>query len=149
MYTSELFIAAAADIHICPAGLMSIMDLHNEHRARHRVASLAWSSRLESGAQEWADNCVFSHSQSGDGENLAKGYSSVDDAVRAWYNEETSYNYNSPSFSKSTGHFTQMVWKGTTELGCGYNAGCKMLVCRYAPAGNVQGQFGKNVLPPV
>ena len=48
-------------------------------------------------------------------------------------------------------HFTQVVWKGTTELGCAH-ALCNNLipgagqahfyVCEYSPSGNVIGQFG-------
>jgi hypothetical protein len=29
------------------------------------------------------------------------------------------YNWNAPGFSSATGHFTQVVWKATTEVGCG------------------------------
>jgi hypothetical protein len=36
-----------------------------------------------------------------------------------WYNEVKDYNFNNPGFGGSTGHFTQLVWVGTTELGCG------------------------------
>ncbi|KAI8469403.1 MAG: CAP domain-containing protein [Monoraphidium minutum] len=44
-------------------------------------------------------------------------------------------------------HFTQIVWKGSTQLGCGFASGCKMLVCRYSPPGNMIGSFGANVSP--
>jgi len=36
-----------------------------------------------------------------------------------WYNEINKYNYTSPGFSKETGHFTQVVWKNSKELGIG------------------------------
>jgi hypothetical protein len=39
----------------------------------------------------------------------------------------------------------KMVWRASKELGCGYTADCRMYVCRYAPAGNVLGQFQQNV----
>lgn len=58
-------------------------------------------------------------------------------------------------------HFTQLVWKGTTQIGCAIvtcpgNAGLfgtdtpyKSLTCEYASRrGNVQGAFVSNVLPP-
>ena len=51
-----------------------------------------------------------------------------------------------------TGHFTQVVWKGSTELGIGKATGkkgtmyCTYIVGRYRPAGNFQGKFKENVL---
>ena len=52
-----------------------------------------------------------------------------------------------PAVSRSgnwsdVGHYTQMVWKGTTRLGCAVRKGRKwdFLVCRYSPPGNVVGQ---------
>ena len=54
-----------------------------------------------------------------DGENLAAGYPTVTDAVDAWGNERTKYNFNDPGFSEATGHFTQLVWKATRTVGCG------------------------------
>jgi hypothetical protein len=52
----------------------------------------------------------------------------------------------------STGHFTQLVWKGTTQVGCG-RTNCSdksdlsgyLFVCEYSPAGNVEGAFTANV----
>ena len=50
-----------------------------------------------------------------------------------------------------TGHFTQVVWKGSTELGIGKATGkkngmyCTYIVGRYRPPGNFQGRFQQNV----
>ena len=42
-----------------------------QYRASHNAPPLTWSSELASGAQTWADACVFQHSHiSGFGENL-------------------------------------------------------------------------------
>ena len=49
------------------------------------------------------------------------------------------------------GHFTQVVWNGSTKLGVGYAHGtsrgmkCTWAVGRYAPPGNYGGQYVKNV----
>jgi glioma pathogenesis-related protein 2 len=49
------------------------------------------------------------------------------------------------------GHFTQVVWKGSREIGVGRSfaeGGLRVfVVCNYYPAGNVIGRFKDNVLP--
>jgi hypothetical protein len=48
------------------------------------------------------------------------------------------------------GHFTQVVWKDTTEVGMGIAISeheC-YVVANYLNAGNVEGAFEQNVLPP-
>ena len=68
------------------------------------------------------------------------------------YKEIKSYDYNNPSYSGATGHFTQVVWKSTTKVGAGiatYNEGNNVvtyIVARYEPAGNVIGAFEANVI---
>ena len=71
----------------------------------------------------------------------------TDHAVETWYAERTGYDYAEPlkNFAK-TGMFTQMVWKGSTKMGCGIKD--KILVCHYCPGGNFIGRFEKNVLRP-
>jgi uncharacterized protein YkwD len=151
------------------------LSKHNGHRSTHRSPALTSSSSLNNSAQNWAQylatNGVFQHSSASQrnnaGENLYVYYttaSSVDStnlgnmAVKSWYDEVSKYDYNNPGFSSATGHFTQVVWKSSTQLGCGAAKGVKTLngtkynafyvVCHYSPAGNVQGQFPANVLKP-
>ena len=52
-------------------------------------------------------------------------------------------------FSMETGHFTQLVWKGTKSVGCGKATcnGLDIYVCNYDPAGNWERQYKQNVLP--
>ena len=77
------------------------------------------------------------------GENIfaASYVASGADAVAYWVAEKQYYDYDSNSCSRVCGHYTQVVWRETTKLGCGvYN--CPNLdynyaiVCNYAPAGN-------------
>ncbi|KAF8888246.1 CAP domain-containing protein [Infundibulicybe gibba] len=65
---------------------------------------------------------------------------------------------NNPGFSSATGHFTQVVWKGTTQVACAvancgagtiFSQASGYVVCRYSPPGNVIGQFPQNVGRPV
>ncbi|MEM6405322.1 MAG: CAP family protein [Pseudomonadota bacterium] len=76
-------------------------------------------------------------------------------AVHAWYEELENYDYQTGSSTNGQviGHFTQVVWKGATKFSCGaaHKTEGEMVkayvVCRYAPAGNVRGQYTANVLP--
>ncbi|QLQ78501.1 hypothetical protein HG537_0A07480 [Torulaspora globosa] len=133
----------------------TILNAHNSKRSLHQnTPSLSWSNELATYAQNYADkyDCsgTLTHSGGPYGENLALGYD-VTGSVDAWYNEIKSYDYNNPSFSSSTGHFTQVVWKSTTQVGCGIkqcnNAWGSYIICSYNPAGNMIGDFANNVEP--
>ncbi len=127
---------------------------HNKFRVRHHAPNLVWDNTLADYAERHAQHCQFKHSSSPYGENLAAGYMSMTAAINAWYAEHIAYSYAHPGFSMATGHFTQLVWKSTKKLGCGY-AQChdkrgtpwKFWVCEYSPAGNILGKFKANVLP--
>ena len=49
------------------------------------------------------------------------------------------YDFENPGFNGATGHFTQVVWKESVKLGCGYSG--SYITCRYCPAGNMMGAF--------
>ncbi len=135
---------------------IEIVSLHNQLRETHHAPKLIWDDQLASYAEHYASQCRFQHSSSPYGENLAAGYPTLSAAIHAWSNEQKQYSYFSPGFSMKTGHFTQIVWKATQKIGCGY-VSCdgkngtpgNYLVCEYSPAGNVASRryFEKNVLP--
>lgn len=91
------------------------------------------------------------------GENLAYAMSSSQDfrtdfdttPTTRWYQEILDYDFSAPGFGEKTGHFTQVVWKASTKMGCGTASdGPNVYVtCRYSPAGNLMGAFPDNVLP--
>ena len=62
------------------------------------------------------------------------------------------YPFDTNSFKSGTGHFTQVVWKGSTTLGLGVAKGerqnmiCYYAVARYRPPGNYDSKFLKNVV---
>jgi uncharacterized protein YkwD len=134
------------------------LNAHNSFRAEHGAPALTWSNKLADKAQQWANECVFKHSGGTlgpFGENLAAGTGAfpIDKAVKGWTDEARDYNRNDPQAS----HFTQVVWKASTELGCAH-AKCDGIfdasfgkaeyhVCEYNPQGNVDGQFEQNVQP--
>ena len=69
------------------AELTRALDLHNQYRSKHQVGPLSWDDNLQRSAQNWADRCVWEHSNGDYGENLAKGQQSFEEAVQDWYNE--------------------------------------------------------------
>jgi pathogenesis-related protein 1 len=133
----------------------AILAAHNRLRSAHCARPLRWSDDLAATAQAWADSlrdrgCRFEHSRTAYGENLAAGTSlSADNAVALWAQEGESYSYRRASFSMETGHFTQMVWGATRQIGCGASEcqGMRLWVCHYDPPGNVLSLFAENVLP--
>jgi len=70
--------------------------------------------------------------------------------TEAWYNEHRKYDYNNrQNYQSDAGHFTQVVWKNSQEVGFGQAQGTSMnfAVAMYYPAGNFLGEFDKNVFP--
>ncbi|CAF1101113.1 unnamed protein product [Rotaria sordida] len=136
---------------------------HNYFRQLHCTAAMALNSTINTIAQNYANylatNNLFVHSGvSGLGENLWSMSSSVaitfingSSPTNSWYNEISLYNYGSPGFSSSTGHFTQVIWKESIQLGIGiaFTSDNKIakVVANYYPAGNKGGAFPSNVLP--
>jgi uncharacterized protein YkwD len=134
----------------------NVLDRHNYYRRMHGVPDVKWSSVIQKYAQEWAEKLaaedrMYHRQPNKYGENIywySGGDSDGTDAVNAWYSEIKNYNYAMPVFSMTTGHFTQVVWKGTTEIGCGKarsKSGNIYVVCNYSPPGNYRGQFKSNV----
>ncbi|XP_062552937.1 uncharacterized protein LOC134218091 [Armigeres subalbatus] len=134
---------------------------HNEHRRRHGAPDLVLHKELVRDAQQWAEILArddrFTYRQNSKyGENLYCLWSSdrhakpsAKDVCRSWYEEVKQYPFNQePRGVIKGGQFTQMVWKGTKELGVGIGqtrSGKVIVVCTYYPRGNVLGQFMANV----
>lgn len=131
---------------------------HNKCRYIHHSPPLIWSDSLSEGAQSWAEHLAESgslkHSLSTDyGENVAYSSCSLTgyDLSQLWYDEIKHYSFASPGFSSQTGHFTQLVWASSRELGVGRAVardGTFYYVARYSPPGNTLGFFEDNVQFP-
>lgn len=136
-----------------------ILASHNLERSRAGVAPLAWDMELGSGAAAYAQQLAiagrFAHSdrsrRPGIGENLwmgTHGAFSVEAMVGAWASEKQFFAPGIfPNVSRSgdwedVGHYTQMIWPSTRRIGCALAStpSIDYLVCRYATAGNVDGQ---------
>jgi hypothetical protein len=143
-----------------PANAMAktILDRHNFYRSQVGVPPLKWSDTLATNAQGWANQLAakggktLQHSQgSGEGENLwmgTTGYFSHQTMVDGWGEEKQYYQAGIfPDVSTTgnwsdVGHYTQLVWRNTTEVGCAIATagGNDILVCRYSKPGNYMGQ---------
>ncbi|KAF2788377.1 PR-1-like protein [Melanomma pulvis-pyrius CBS 109.77] len=132
----------------------AVLNGTNTYRRQHNATGLVWNSTLEAFAEAWGDDCRFGHSGGPYGENLASGYPNASASIVAWGHEREEYDFNKGDFSKQTGHFTQLVWKATTSVGCSRTRCDKhdsggapgwYVVCEYWPRGNVIGAFTENV----
>ncbi|GBF94313.1 hypothetical protein Rsub_06935 [Raphidocelis subcapitata] len=151
---AELALAQAGEGAVTP---MAMASTYSVLLSRHN----GWRRAHSAGALNWANKCKFQHSSGNYGENLYATSSTqvaraVDGSFYAWYNEIKDYDFSKPDFGYNTGHFTQVVWKGSTKIGCGYKLcptlagwapGRIIVVCQYSPPGNVIGAFAANVKP--
>lgn len=134
---------------------------HNAHRANHTdTPPLVWDESLASIAQQIGQSCNYAHDTStgggGYGQNIAAGKaaSEVGQVISdMFYNGECDLypGYGgepSTASFKSWGHFSQIVWKSTTAVGCatvdcsgrglggvGGNVPAHFTVCNYKSPG--------------
>jgi len=145
-----------AAITVADPRMAAIVDAHTRRRAEHCAPALQWSDALAHQAQAWVEHlresgCQLEHSGGDTGENLAAGTEgtlSPEAVVEMWYGEVSQYDFDRGGFSMDTGHFTQLVWVGSTLIGCGVTScdGLDVWACNYGPAGNVEGGYQANVL---
>ncbi|KAK3331247.1 CAP domain-containing protein [Apodospora peruviana] len=154
---------------------------HNRHRFNHSADALSWGQTYADYAEQVANTCKFAHDLTpgggGYGQNLAMyGTTSDPESLGAskalamgvtggWYNGEINKypgsNYGNPNTDMSAfhewGHYSQMVWKETQQVGCFTkycppgsmnDMGSWFTVCNYYPPGNMGGGYAANVLPP-
>ena len=146
----------------------AVLAAHNKARQNdvpgnpgEALRPLEWDDGLAAASQTYAETIARTQCGNGDhdpnrgevGENLSQAATSDSqappqggaDAVAAWVAEKADYTYanNTCTAGKVCGHYTQVVWRDTTKLGCG-RATCTAndmfhthWVCRYSPPGNM------------
>lgn len=152
---------AAAQVTSLPAETIAerLLAAHNAERLRLGLKPLVWSARLADHAKTWSQALAVSdmmeHSvaaaNANEGENLWFG-------TRDDYTPEEMIGFfiaegklfkpgRVPDISttgrwEDVGHYTQLIWQDTREVGCALTSNPRrdVLVCRYAPAGNITGQ---------
>ena len=133
-----------------------LLAAHNRERAAAAVPALRWSPELAVEARAWADHLGrtggFEHADGIDtGENLWAGtarHYAPEDMVGLWVAEKRHFQAGRfPANSRTgrvgdVGHYTQLMWRGTDQVGCALARGREdeVLVCRYSHAGNVIGR---------
>lgn len=152
-------IAGAAEAGERAAGAEEVwLAAHNRERAAFGTSPLRWNAELAAEAREWARQLargnVLRHSspaqRGGSGENLwmgSAGHYSPGEMIAAFAGEKRHFRAGTfPHVSRTgnwadVGHYTQVVWADTREVGCASERGrhYDVLVCRYWPAGNVMG----------
>lgn len=156
--------AANAALALTPVEQAEMLAAHNRWRQQAGVPEVQWSAALAANAQSWADNlkqqsCRMRHSAvRGTGENLywaspirystgavAPQPVTPTQVTNAWGGEEKFFDYatNTCAAGQMCGHYTQVMWRTTTQIGCA-RAVCsdhsQVWVCHYTPPGNWRGQ---------
>lgn len=137
-----------------------LLAAHNRERLAMAVPPLQWDPELAQGAARWADHLSrsgrFEHSPDDPqaepvGENIWGGTPRAympESMVGLWIAEKEHFRPGTfPNNSRSgrledVTHYTQLIWRRTTHVGCASSsAGAEeVMVCRYRTAGNVYGQ---------
>lgn len=158
-------LAGTATAQVIPAQQAAMLAAHNtlrrtvadaETRRLGRtvtIPDMTWNAEVAAIAQAWANNLLatgtFEHNPNlGNlGENLfmesgGNPATSGDRAFQGWASEAASYTWDTNACTDVCGHYTQLVWAGSTSIGCGVatNGRDTYWVCDYAPPGNFRGQ---------
>jgi hypothetical protein len=136
-----------------------ILMAHNEARAEVGAPPLQWDPGLAQAAASYGPALSrlgrLIHSprtgRENQRENLWMGQQGrfrPDEMVAAWTDEKRQFAPGQfPNVSRTANwvdvaHYTQMIWKTTTHVGCAIyrDGGWDYLICRYSPPGNRDGR---------
>ncbi|QIK79642.1 SCP-like extracellular [Sphingomonas piscis] len=163
---ATLAIPILAGIQATTAGARSATSLerllaaHNAERARVGAPPLRWDMRLAQAAGSYGPVLArlgrLQHSpkasRPGQRENLwmgTRGAFSPEQMVGTWISERRYFrpgvfpNVSSTGNWYHVGHYSQLVWRTTTHVGCAIYSSrtTDYLICRYSPPGNIDGRL--------
>ena len=137
-----------------------LLASHNLERSRVNAPPLQWDPQLAAAAASYGPVLArmgrLEHSprasRPGQRENLwmgPRGVYSPERMVGAWIDERAMFRPGVfPNVSRTgnwshVSHYTQLIWKGTTRVGCAIQPAGQMeyLICRYSPPGNIDGKY--------
>ncbi|TGZ68172.1 hypothetical protein CRM22_004407 [Opisthorchis felineus] len=133
--------------------------LHNQFREKHGSPPLVYDAKLAQTAQNWAEQlaqtkCMRHSDMDTYGENLAyKGAwenatITGEEATKSWYAQGDYHDFNE-SFTYETSYFSQLIWKGSKNVGFGRavseDGEAAYIVAHYFPKGNIRSVFSNNV----
>jgi len=171
LFKATLLLIAVSAVHgACKANPTAIelivLNAHNKYRKLHENTPMLCYGQSDDTvtytAQDWAETQVkarkMKHSGGMYGENLYwtsranhKNLDAYELAVKLWYDENRDWDFKkSQGPIMKTGHFTQVVWRDTQEVSCGF-AQSKLsgtfVTCQYTKRGNSKGGYAANVAP--
>eukprot|EP00029_Vermamoeba_vermiformis_P013462 TRINITY_DN837_c0_g1_i1.p1 TRINITY_DN837_c0_g1~~TRINITY_DN837_c0_g1_i1.p1 ORF type:complete len:225 (-),score=31.39 TRINITY_DN837_c0_g1_i1:39-713(-) len=129
------------------AQIQQVVSAHSAERALVGLGPVTYNASIGQIAQNYVDGCPSGHSGAANlGENMYWGYSEdLTDAVNLWASEKQYWNCETNRCCKNgdcswypCGHYTQIVWASSTQIGCGIKL-CKntyTVVCNYYKPGN-------------
>ena len=132
------------------------LHYHNIYRKKHNIKSLKLSSKLNEKAHKILEslqnkkNLDYIFDDDNEGENLyiSNKVFDIKKVCDSWYDENKNYDFDSDEYQEGTGHFTQMIWKDTEEVGFAHlksKDDKHYFLALYSPPGNELFKFKENV----
>ncbi|XP_013094215.2 uncharacterized protein LOC106078030 [Biomphalaria glabrata] len=140
------------------ADIKAFLETHNLARKAVGLKDLVWNSTLSASSGTYGSQCSWAHSLGNYGENLYAGYpintnhtALAASAVKSWVSEKAVQDppaWKCMTASPTCGHYTQVVWRTTTSVGCAAihcpqtinKLLANYVLCQYWPRGNYIGK---------
>ena len=136
-----------------------IIDFHNKLRQEHKSPKIKENEELNDMASAYVESLinnknVNNHLNQYNGQIVGEiiiisKSSKLEDILKKISDEKKDYDFKSKKFSIKSSHFTQVIWKGTSDIGFGFytdkDSKIHYIVLLYYPAGNILGDFSENI----